>query len=160
MPGPLECRCSPEIPRMSASNHNYVCFNCRTAIRHPKTASRAPRCLTCGVECFCLGYMVEVPRHDDLRAWRDLHTECERRLQASQKTSVLGTVRRQHFLEQKIRRLGSMVSNQDRNRQIKRLEEELELISRNKSEDQSIVPNRSLAFTSNSAFTVCSQEDS
>ena len=110
---------------MSASNHNYVCFTCRTAIRHPKTAPNTPSCLSCGAECFNLGYKVEVPKHDDLKAWRELRAECERRAAASRQELVVRSVRKQHFLEQEINRMRQMPENRDRSRQIKQLEEQL-----------------------------------
>lgn len=110
---------------MSASNHNYVCFKCRTAIRHPKTAPEAPLCLSCGVGCFNLGYKVEIPKRDDLKSWSDLQAECERRDVALRESLALRGVRRQHFLEQEITRMRQMSDNRDRNRQIKKLEDEL-----------------------------------
>ena len=124
------------IQHMSASNHNYVCFDCRTAIRYPKTAAAAPKCRECGEECFCLGYKVEIPKHDDIKAWRELRAECERRELACEESISLRGVRRQHFVEQEIRRLRNLPDNRDRNRQIKKLEEELADTIRNKSGEQ------------------------
>jgi len=126
---------------MSASNHNYVCFECRTAIRYPKTAQEAPKCRECGAECFCLGYKVEIPKHDDIKAWRELRAECERRELASHETLTLRGVRRQHFVEQEIRRLREMPDNRDRNRQIKKLEEELARITQQKPGEQVAAQN-------------------
>lgn len=110
---------------MSASNQNYVCFDCRTAIRHPKTVTKTPHCLSCGVECFNLGYKVEVPRHDDFKAWRELRAECESRVAASRHELVIRSVRKQHFLEQEINRMRQMPENRDRSRQIKQLNDQL-----------------------------------
>lgn len=121
---------------MSASNNNYVCFNCRTAIRYPKTAPEAPKCRECGSECFCLGYKVEIPKHDDIKAWRELRAESGRRALASQQMLTLREVRRQHFVEKEICRLRKMPDNRDRNRQIKKLEEELARITQRKSGEQ------------------------
>lgn len=114
---------------MSASNHNYVCFACRTAIRHPKTAPNAPKCRECGEECFCLGYKVEIPKHDDIKAWRELRAECRRRELASDEALALRRVRRQHFVEHEILHLREMPENRDRTRQIRKLEKELEKIT-------------------------------
>lgn len=118
---------------MSASNHNYVCFGCRTAIRYPKTTPHPPKCRECGAECFCLGYKVEIPKHDDIKVWRELRAECERRAMASDEAISLKGVRRKHFVEQEIRRLRELPDNRDRTRQIKKLEEELAGTIRNKS---------------------------
>jgi len=126
---------------MSASNYNYVCFECRTAIRHPKTATHAPKCRDCGNECFCLGYKVEIPKHADIRSWRELLAECERRASYFEETIEFRGVRRQHFLEQEILRLRQMPDNRDRNRQIKKLEEELARIIENKTENKTLDAN-------------------
>lgn len=125
---------------MSASNHNYVCFECRTAIRHPKMAANAPSCRVCGIECFCLGYKVEIPKCDDLRSWRLLRDECNRRHAAAIDNMDVRAVRRQHDIEQEIRRLKEMPDNKDRNRQIRDLERALERINANKTGGQSSPP--------------------
>jgi len=125
---------------MSASNYNYVCFECRTAIRHPKAATEAPKCRDCGMGCFCLGYKVEVPKRDDIRSWLDLRAECERRTSVSEEAIEFSGVRRQHFLEQEILRLRQMPDNKDRNRQIKKFEEELARLIETKPETKSLRP--------------------
>jgi len=121
---------------MSASNHNYVCFECRTTIRHAKTAKKKPHCLSCGAECFNLGYKVEVPKHDDLRAWRELRAECERRAEVARQERAVRSVRKQHFLEQEINRMRQMPENRDRSRQIKQLEEELSTLHKRRIGEQ------------------------
>lgn len=113
---------------MSASNDNYVCFKCRTLVRHPKRSARVPNCLCCGAGCFWLGYKVAIPRHHDLKAWQDLEQECVRRMEVAKKFRNLRRVRRQHFLEQEALRLRQLPDNRDRNRQIRMLEDELSQI--------------------------------
>ena len=110
---------------MSASNYNYVCFDCRTAIRHPKTAKQAPKCLSCGAECFCLGYKVEIPKHTEHKEWQAIYNESMRRQRESNDRMALFRVRRIHWLEHEIDRLSAMPENRDRSRQIKKLREEL-----------------------------------
>ena len=110
---------------VSASNYNYVCFDCRTAIRHPKTAKQAPKCLSCGAPCFCLGYKVEIPKHTEQKEWQAIHKESMRRLRESNDRMALSRVRRAHWLEHEIARLSAMPENRDRSRQIKKLREEL-----------------------------------
>ncbi len=107
------------------SNSNYVCFRCRTSIRHPKISRKAPKCLACGEECFCLGSKVAIPKHDDEKAWKKLRDESWRRARASAGAASLRRVRRQHFLEQEIIRLKALPTNRDRNRRIGKLEKEL-----------------------------------
>ncbi len=110
---------------MSASNFNWVCFDCRTTQRRPKVGARVPSCLECGAECFCLGYKVEVPRRSALRQWRQLREVCRLRLFAIQERVERWRVRRMHDLEKEIGRMEKLGANKDRARQINKLEEEL-----------------------------------
>ncbi len=114
---------------MPVSNYNYVCFRCRTAIRHPQKSTSAPKCLACGEECFGLGSKVEIPRRTELRKWHALELECQRRTGAAADRRNLQKVRRQHFVEQEIRRLRELPENRDRNRHIKKLQAELQRIA-------------------------------
>jgi len=111
---------------MSANNCNWVCFDCRTALRYPKISSRVPVCPGCGADCFCLGYKVEVPRGSAVRAWRQLREECRRRLHVAAVWQKRRRVRWQHDLEKEIIRLERVGANKDRARQIKKLKFELE----------------------------------
>lgn len=110
---------------MSASNCNWVCFECRTSRRQPKISGQIPACPDCGRECFCLGYKVEVPRRDAVREWRQLREECRKRLYARQDLQQQSNVRRQHDLEKEIARMEALGENKDRERQIRKLKEEL-----------------------------------
>ena len=110
---------------MSACNHNWICFDCRTSQRQPKMSKKAPACPDCGHECFCLGHKVEVPKRDAVRAWRQLREECRRRLYAYQDRARQSAVRRQHDLEKEIVQMEALGENKDRARQIKRLKEAL-----------------------------------
>jgi hypothetical protein len=112
---------------MSASNYNWVCFECRTTRRHPKMSDQIPLCPDCGRECFCLGYKVEVPRREAVREWRQLREECWRRLHARQDHVQRSNVRRQHDLEKEITRMEALGENKDRERQINKLKEELRI---------------------------------
>lgn len=70
------------------SNANWICFDCRAAVREAKTSPRIPLCPSCGVECFDLGSKVAVPKRDKLAAWRKLKLECLRRQDAMIKNTV------------------------------------------------------------------------
>ncbi len=61
---------------MSASNHNWVCFDCRSSFRQAKNEKRVPVCGECAAERYCLGYKVEVPKKTDERGWRKLRENC------------------------------------------------------------------------------------
>jgi hypothetical protein len=110
---------------MSVSNNNWVCFACRTSQRHQKLSGRVPVCPDCGADCFCLGYKVEVPRREAIRAWHRLQDECRRRVFSRIKSEQRWEVRRKHDLEKEIVRMERLGENKDRARQIKRLKIQL-----------------------------------
>ena len=110
---------------MSASNHNYVCFECQTAVRYPKRAESAPKCMNCGSECYCLGYKVAIPKREDVKLWQAIKAESLRRDQEFIDASRIKKVRRQHFLEQEIQRLRDKPNNPNRNRDIDSYSREL-----------------------------------
>ena len=122
---------------MSASNHNYVCFDCRYAIRHPKTAPVAPKCKNCGAECYCLGYKVAIPKRDNIKSWGEIAEESRRRDILYEHNSTLQTVHRQHFVEREIQRLQQKEENRDRSRAIKKLLEELDKLNTIKMQNKS-----------------------
>lgn len=111
---------------MSASNHNWVCFDCRTSRRHPKESEKVPICRECEEECFCLGDKVEVTGHDAVRAWRKLRENCRNILHFHRDRSQRMRVRRKHEVEREIARLEGLDNHKDRARTILRLKEELQ----------------------------------
>ena len=68
---------------------------------------------------------MEVPRRDAVREWRQLREECRKRLHARQDLQQQSNVRRQHDLEKEIARMEALGENKDRERQIRKLKEEL-----------------------------------
>lgn len=58
------------------SNHYYVCFECRTALRRPHTYGRkkspAPDCPECGRPCTFVTYKLAIPPKRHKYAWRQL----------------------------------------------------------------------------------------
>lgn len=50
---------------LSASNCNWVCFDCRFVTRQAKMSRHIPKCADCGSDCYCLGYKVEIPKKAD-----------------------------------------------------------------------------------------------
>jgi hypothetical protein len=103
---------------MSASNYNWVCFDCRFVTRHPKTAKRTPKCADCGADCHCLGYKVEIPKQSDARGWKKLHLESRRRLLARSDEEAVRRVRESHEAERRIAHLRSLEPNKDREKMI------------------------------------------
>lgn len=108
---------------MSASNYNWVCFDCRFVTRHRKTARRVPKCGECGSECYCLGYKVEIPKKADTRGWRTLRLECRKRHLEWSEQQAVTRVREAHAVERRIAHLRSLGLNKDREMMIAELKE-------------------------------------
>ena len=110
---------------MSASNHNWVCFDCHFVKRQPKTAKRVPKCPECGSDCFCLGYKVEIPKKSDTSGWSKLRAECQRRHLASSDMQAIRRVREAHTAERQIARLRTLGPNKDREKIIAKLNDKV-----------------------------------
>ena len=111
---------------MSASNYNWVCFECRLVIRQAKTAKGVPKCLGCGSDSFCLGYKVDVPRKYDVRGWRKLRDEC--RIREIARIEKENADRRRFAKSAKLRieQLEALPANKDRAKLIAQLKRSLE----------------------------------
>jgi len=106
---------------MSASNFNWVCFDCRYAKREPKTSRYIPQCLYCKNDLFCLGYKVAIPKRSDIKRWKKiqkdsyiLQVECIDSL-AKEK------VRQKHCIEREIQRLEYLKDTKENRKKIKKL---------------------------------------
>ena len=108
---------------MSASNYNYVCFDCRFVTRQPKLARRVPKCAQCGADCYCLGYKVEIPKKSDTTGWRSLRLESRRRHLEWSDRQAVKRVRGAHAAERRIAHLRSLPPNKDREKMIAELKE-------------------------------------
>jgi hypothetical protein len=103
------------------SKRNYVCFNCRTAVRREQYIDRDVLCPDCGKPCENIGYKIPVPAKSKPQEWEDLRERfyAERRDQAEQER-IYG-VQRRHELENEIAELEGRPSNAGRSAAIKRL---------------------------------------
>lgn len=118
-------RIGRDARNMSASNYNWVCFECRNTIRQAKTSRRIPRCPDCGADCYCLGYKVEIPRKSDARGWRRLHLDCRQRELAWSEQQAVKRVRDAHATERRIADLHSRGANRDRDKLLAELKQKL-----------------------------------
>ena len=112
---------------MSASNYNWVCFECQFSTRQAKVSKKTPKCNECGGDCFCLGYKVEIPKKGDSKRWSKLKNECIRRKDESDEVVKKWRVYTIHQAEKEIRKLESMEENKDRRKRINRLKKRIEL---------------------------------
>lgn len=110
---------------MSASNYNWVCFDCRFVTRQPKTGRRVPKCAECGVECYCLGYKVEIPKKSDMSGWKSLRAESRKRHLEWSDRQAVERVRKAHAAERRIAYLRSLEPNKDREKMIAELKEKI-----------------------------------
>ncbi len=106
---------------MSANNNNWICFDCRYAIRKPKMFESTPKCNVCGKDCFCLGYKIAVPKKTDRKAWEELRQNCRRKLLNNFEADIKSKVKLRHAIEKEIAHLESRGFNRERNRQINHL---------------------------------------
>jgi hypothetical protein len=108
-----------------ASNHNFVCFDCRVAVRRPKTISTRPPCPLCRNACTDIGYKIAVPTKDDADAWERLYVT----LREGRRRHVLNQqeerVARIHALERQIERLSVLPTSAGRDRTIRELKKRL-----------------------------------
>jgi len=105
------------------SANNWVCFDCRIALREAKTAPHVPKCPDCGADCHCLGYKVEIPKKANTRGWRKLRLDCRKRQLAWNDRQAVNRVRQVHAAERRIAYLRSLGPNRDREKLIAELAE-------------------------------------
>jgi hypothetical protein len=77
------------------------------------------------MDCFCLGYKVEIPKKEDKKAWLNLRQNCRDRFFATVEIESKNKVKRKHEIEKEIIHLESLGENKERARQIAKLNEEL-----------------------------------
>jgi DNA-directed RNA polymerase subunit RPC12/RpoP len=53
-------------------NGNWVCFECREAVRRPTQHADDVPCPACGQKCKYLGTQIPVPPKRSVKAWREL----------------------------------------------------------------------------------------
>jgi hypothetical protein len=110
---------------MSASNYNWLCFDCRIVTRQPKPSKRVPKCFECGDDMFCLGYKVEVPKKEDIRGWRRLREDCRERELTAADARHVAQVREQHDAERRIAQLAALPENKQRAKLIAELRKKM-----------------------------------
>lgn len=116
--------------RLVPSHHNFVCFNCRVAVRRPKTIASAPPCALCGGKCRDIGYKIPVPPKEAVDAWvrlaASLQDSEDRRIVAQKQARVA----RMHELERRIERLSRLPTSDGRERTIRDLRKRLDELHR------------------------------
>jgi len=106
------------------SNHNWVCFSCRLAVRRPSQAIAA-RCAACREQCVCLGHKIPIPPRTKLRQWRDLRNWVFRQRGEQLLRKERMRVRTTHAIEQEIVRFEATPGDLGRKGTIRRLRQDL-----------------------------------
>jgi len=107
------------------SNHNYVCFDCRIAVRRSKTATALPLCAQCGRECKDLGYKIPLPPKADVDAWQDLYVGLRETKRRSVERQAVKRVALVHDLQRQLARLEGLPVNPGRANTISELRKQL-----------------------------------
>ncbi|MDR0481033.1 MAG: hypothetical protein LBG66_04000 [Gallionellaceae bacterium] len=107
------------------SNHAWVCFACRNAVRREGTASDV-RCPDCGQQCEHLGYKTPVPPKSKVKEWEELRLAYYASRQERFTAQEQARVRRRHEIEKEIAKLESLPANQGRVVAIKLLRKQIE----------------------------------
>ena len=116
-----------------ASNHNFVCFDCRVAVRRPKTSATAPLCSRCRNACRDIGYKIAVPSKKDTNGWKRLHATLRERERRRGRTLLKERVALIHELERRIERLSMLPTQPGRHRTIRELRKRLREAKRHAS---------------------------
>ena len=110
------------------SNHHWVCFSCREAVRRPGGATNV-RCPACGEHCNDIGTKVPVPPKAKLALWKTLQTNYFARRRSWSALVRQRAVRRKHDIEREIVRLEGLPIDEGRQGLLKQLKADLESVS-------------------------------
>ena len=110
---------------MSASNHNWVCFDCRFVKREAKMTELKPKCPKCGDDLYCLGYKVAIPKKENKREWTEIRDESRRRDIEYAVSNSKAWVKYVHETERLIKHQEGLEQNEGRRKYIKELKESL-----------------------------------
>jgi hypothetical protein len=90
---------------------------------------RVPKCASCGSDCFCLGYKVEIPKKSDARAWRALRLESRKRYLMEADRQAVRDVREKHAAERRVAHLHSRGPNKERRKIIEELQRQMNFVT-------------------------------
>ena len=110
------------------SKRNFVCFDCRVAIRREAYDGEPVLCPGCGEMTHNIGYKTPVPPKNRQDSWDRLREEFFLNEQTDLEHRAKSGVRRIHALEKQIEKLESRPGNEGRAREIRRLRRRLDSI--------------------------------
>jgi hypothetical protein len=110
------------------SNHHWVCFQCREAVRRPGIADNV-RCPACGDPCIGLGTKVPVPPKSKVAVWKALETDYFARRRTWHALVRQRAVRRKHDIEREILKMEGLPNNEGRRSLLKQLKADLDIVT-------------------------------
>lgn len=108
------------------SKRNFVCFDCRAAVRRELYSGEAVLCSDCGLECHNIGYKVPVPPKSKPEAWKSLREQYFRDRRQENERKAVKNIRRRHALEKEIQDLEVRPENEGRTKEIRRIRRQLD----------------------------------
>lgn len=115
---------------MSASQVNWVCFPCRTALREDRFSRRTPDCPRCGKPCVFLGDRVAIPRATAVKAWGKLEEASRARPFQQIDEYLSGEGHSRLVLESLIDAMGSLPGSEEAIERIARLKDRLRKVGK------------------------------
>jgi hypothetical protein len=107
------------------SKTNWVCFDCREAVRRPGYTSAAVLCPVCGRQCRNIGDRLRLPSKRAIKGWEVLRASLQAQGIAAAERRQRYRVRSIHNIEREIARLVAMPANESRRKRISSLRKRL-----------------------------------
>ena len=106
--------------------HNYVCFECRMAVRRSPADDSDIRCPSCGTECAPLGCELSIPAKTKLKEWKKLKASYESWLSSRAGQQPGRSGRRKKFLLKRIAEVSQYSGSVKSQSELIELQRELE----------------------------------
>ena len=107
------------------ANANWVCFDCREAVRRPWSLADNAKCPACGQVCRYAGTRIPIPAKRNAKGWRELREYLRDRRLAALERERIDRVRQQHKLEREIARRQALPKTAGQTRTIQLLRKRL-----------------------------------
>jgi hypothetical protein len=87
------------------SNHPWVCFACRRAVRRASPATVSVVCAVCGGDCAHLSPKTKIPPKDRIKAWEQLRNDVDLSRIARAENSRIAFAERKRWLRRRVKEL-------------------------------------------------------
>ena len=106
------------------SKRNFICFNCRIAVRTDPHLNNQVTCSQCGESCINLGYKIPVPPKNKPKEWDAIKKQlADEEIDFLEKRNKQ-RIQRKHEVEKEIKKLESKPENPGRKSLLKNLYQE------------------------------------